>query len=70
LLNKKIKVNKKSMEEKIYSIPIYEDGIKTEWTVDGIVGDQKWQELIKIGDGKLPEMINVRLKKEETDDKL
>jgi hypothetical protein len=58
------------MEEKIYSIPIYEDGIKTEWTVDGIVGDQKWQELIKIGDGKLPEMINVRLKKEETDDKL
>ena len=23
------------MEEKGYSIPIYEDGIKTEWSVDG-----------------------------------
>lgn len=58
------------MEEKGYSIPIYEDGIKTEWSVDGIVGDQKWEELIRLGDGKLPEMINVRLKKAETDDKL
>jgi hypothetical protein len=56
--------------EETYSIPIYEDGKKTEWSVDGIIGDQKWHELIGISDGKLPEMINVRLKKTETDDKL
>jgi hypothetical protein len=58
------------MEEKGYSIPIYEDGIKTEWSVDGIIGDHKWEELIRLGDGKLPIMINVGLKKAETDDKL
>jgi hypothetical protein len=26
-----------------YSIPLYENGIKTEWTIDGIVGDEKYQ---------------------------
>ena len=46
-----------------YSIPIYEDGIKTKWTVDGIVGDEKYYELLKFGNGKdLPDMINVTTK--------
>ncbi len=48
----------------IYSIPIYENGVKTEWSVDGVVGDEKYFELLKLGNGKdLPDMINVRIKK-------
>ena len=47
-----------------YSIPIYEDGVKTKWTIDGVVGDDKWLELMKMGVGKaLPIMVNVKLKK-------
>ncbi len=47
-----------------YSIPIYENGVKTEWTIDGIVGDEKYFELLKYGNGKdLPDMINVGVKK-------
>lgn len=47
-----------------YSIPIYENGIKTEWSVDGIIGDEKYFELIKLGNGKgLPIMINTKTKK-------
>jgi len=41
-----------------YSIPLYENGIKTEWTIDGIVGDEKYQKLIST-EGKLPELVNV-----------
>lgn len=41
-----------------YSIPLYENGIKTEWTIDGIIGDEKYQKLIS-QDGKLPELVNV-----------
>jgi hypothetical protein len=41
-----------------YSIPIYENGIKTEWVVEGIVGDDKWNLLIEAGNGSLPDMIN------------
>jgi hypothetical protein len=42
-----------------YSIPIYENGVKTEWSVDGIVGDEKYQQLLRMSlDGKLPIMIN------------
>jgi hypothetical protein len=49
-----------------YSIPIYENGIKTEWTVDGVVGDDKYEQLIQITpEGKLPDMIN-EMKKLET----
>lgn len=59
------------MEEKTYSIPIHENGIKTSWTIDGIVGDEKYLQLLKIGDGeKLPEIINVNLKDKKEDDKL
>jgi hypothetical protein len=47
-----------------YSIPIYENGIKTEYTVDGIVGDEKYYQLLELGNGKdLPDMINVTTKK-------
>jgi len=47
-----------------YSIPLYENGIKTEWTIDGIVGDEKYKELIKMTpEGKLPDLVNVTLNK-------
>ena len=46
-----------------YSIPIYENGIKTEWTVDGIIGDKKYYQLLELGNGKdLPDMINTTIK--------
>jgi hypothetical protein len=47
-----------------YSIPIYENGVKTEWSVDGIVGDKKYQQLLRMSlDGKLPIIINTTIKK-------
>ena len=49
-----------------YSIPIYENGIKTNWSVDGVIGDEKYQQLIEMTpEGKLPELINVNVKKDE-----
>lgn len=46
-----------------YSIPIYENGIKTEWAVDGIVGDEKYQQLIEMTpESKLPSIINTTTK--------
>jgi hypothetical protein len=46
-----------------YSIPIYENGVKTEWSVDGVVGDDKYQQLIRMStEGKLPIMINITIK--------
>ena len=46
-----------------YSIPIYENGIKTKWSVDGVVGDEKYYQLLKLGNGKdLPDMINTNTK--------
>ena len=51
------------MSKETYSIPIYENGIKTKWTIDGIIGDEKYQHLISITpEGKLPNMVNVNLK--------
>ena len=47
-------------KEKTYSIPIYENGIKTEWFIDGIVGDEKYQKLVS-KEGNLPELVNVTL---------
>ena len=53
------------MEEKTYSIPIYENGIKTEHTIDGVVGDEKYYQLLEHGNGKeLPDMVNVNTIKE------
>lgn len=47
-----------------YSIPIHENGIKTEWTVDGVIGDEKYFELLKLGNGKdLPDIVNVNTTK-------
>jgi len=46
-----------------YSIPIYENGIKTEWVVAGIIGDEKYFKLLELGNGKdLPDMINTGVK--------
>ena len=50
-------------EEETYSIPIYEDGVKTKWTIEGIVGDEKYQQLIEMTpENKLPTIFNVNLK--------
>lgn len=50
-------------EDNTYSIPIYENGIKTEWSVDGVVGDEKYQQLIEMSpEGKLPIIINTTTK--------
>jgi hypothetical protein len=48
--------------QQTYSIPIYENGIKTEWTVDGIIGDDKWNSLTDLEGGKLPDIINTIVK--------
>ncbi len=55
------------MENKeTYSIPIYENGIKTEWTIDGIIGDEKYQQLLLMTpEGRLPDMVNVNVNKDE-----
>jgi hypothetical protein len=46
-----------------YSIPIYENGIKTEWTVDGVIGDEKYFQLLELGNGiDLPTIINTTTK--------
>jgi hypothetical protein len=46
-----------------YSIPIYENGIKTEWSVDGIIGDEKYFKLLELHNVKdLPVMINTTTK--------
>ena len=50
------------IKQETYSIPIYENGVKTEWTIDGIVGDEKYQQLIEMTpEKKLPVIFNVRL---------
>jgi hypothetical protein len=49
--------------QEYYSIPIYENGVKTEWVIDGVVGDDKYKQLIEMTPEKrLPEMVNVNLK--------
>ena len=62
-LRQLIKITKQSL----YSIPIYENNIKTEHTVDGITGDEKYFKLLEYGDGKnLPNMINLTLRNNHT----
>ena len=49
-------------KEETYSIPIYENGVKTEYTIDGVIGDEKYQQLIEMTpEKKLPVIFNVRL---------
>jgi len=53
-------------DKETYSIPIYENGIKTKWTIDGVVGDEKYLQLIELTtEKKLPEMVNVNLKQKQ-----
>jgi hypothetical protein len=61
----KCKTNPHLYEKEVtYSIPIYENGVKKEWSVDGIVGDKKYQQLISMSpEGKLPDMINTTITK-------
>ena len=55
-------------KEETYSIPIYENGVKTEWTIDGIVGDEKYQQLIEMTpENKLPEIVNITLNQNKSD---
>lgn len=57
------------MNKEKYSIPIYENGIKTEWTIDGIIGDEKYQQLIEMTpEKKLPNMVNVNLNQNKNKD--
>jgi hypothetical protein len=57
----KVEVRELSDKEETYSIPIYENGIKTEWSVDGIVGDEKYKQLTEMSpEGKLPIIINTK----------
>lgn len=52
------------MKAKNHSIPIYENGVKTKWTIDGVIGDEKYFKLLKNGNGKnLPDMVNINVKK-------
>lgn len=65
-IKKNIIVSEKptNMIRKTYSIPIYENGVKTEWSVDGVIGDDKYLKLIELGNGKdLPSVINTNTKK-------
>ena len=53
-----------------YSIPIYENGIKTEYNIDGIVGDDTYKQLMErvpagCPQGELPSMINVIVNRDE-----
>ncbi len=51
-----------------YSIPIYENGVKTEWVIDGVVGDDKYKQLIEMTPEKrLPEMLNINLKQNKNE---
>lgn len=51
-------------EIKKYSIPLYENGIKTKFNIDGFFGDEKYNTLLSYGDGtKLPDKININVKK-------
>jgi hypothetical protein len=52
-----------TLNNNTYSIPIYENRIKTEWSVDGVVGDEKYYQLLELGNGKdLPVLINTTTK--------
>ena len=56
-------------KEDTYSIPIYENGVKTEWSVDGVIGDEKYQQLIEMTpEKKLPDMVNVNLNQNKNKD--
>lgn len=45
-----------------YSIPVYENGKDLNKPLEGIVGDEQYEKLIKYGKGELPIIINVNTK--------
>jgi len=47
--------------KKKYSLPLYEDGKKTKYTIDFVEGDEKWKILMNIHN-EIPLLINVRTK--------
>lgn len=60
-MKKTKKLKKKDIK---YSIPIYENGIKTKHTIDGIVGDKEYFKLLKYGNRLvLPDKINIVIEK-------
>lgn len=39
---------------------MYENGVKTKYTIDGVVGDEKYTKLLLVGNGMdLPALINI-----------
>ena len=48
--------------KKKYSLPLYENGIKTEFTVDFEEGDEKYKILMNLHN-EIPLLINVNVKK-------
>lgn len=48
---------------KKYSIPLYENCVKTSYTIDFIEGDEKFQTLMKIYN-EIPMLINVNIEKD------
>ncbi len=47
---------------KKYSLPLYEDGVKTEYTIDFEEGDDKWRQFMELY-SEIPIMVNVRTKR-------
>lgn len=45
-----------------YSIPIYENGVLTDFTIDFQEGDEKWHEFMHLY-GEIPLLVNVKMKK-------
>ena len=56
-------------KKETYSIPIYENGVKTEYTIDGVIGDEKYHQLIEmVPEKELPVIFNVKLNQNKDDE--
>lgn len=47
--------------KKKFSLPLYENGIKTEYTIDFEEGDDKWKTIMNIHN-EIPVLINITTK--------
>lgn len=57
------------IEPQRYSIPIYKNGEKTPYTIDGIVNDSKYLILLRLGNGKtLPDKVDSFIENEGMND--
>ena len=54
------KINKME-EKKKFSLPLYENGVKTEFTIDFEEGDDKWETIMNIHN-EIPILINITTK--------